>query len=108
MIKKNMYSIITRDLRNLDFVQWDRYTESKEHITLFGWIKREDKHEDFVIITYWPDKNDINYSFSWKTSSKKYSEIISRILNTDHVPCKRIEDDFNIPNVIKLKEMTNR
>lgn len=98
--------IVKEDLEKLDFVQWDRYTESGNNLNLYGWIDREDAYKDFVLVTYeaLPETNE--YRLSAYTSSAKHSLAISEILfkNTNsHADCKRIEDVFDIKNVIKLR-----
>lgn len=91
---------IEKKLILLQFVEWDRYIESKSSITVFGWIKRKDKYKDFIIIEFDTVNYDINV---WNTSSAKFSNIISELIdiNNVHNECKRVQYKFNIKNCIR-------
>jgi len=100
--------IMKEDMEKLSFVNWDRFIVNikEKKIDLYGWIKREDSHEDFVIITY-----EQTFSKKWKTSygtsSKKYDKKIFKLLECEGEEpfvCQRVEDNFNIKNCIKLEK----
>lgn len=89
-------------LAQLSFVQWDRYVGTGNgEVHVYGWIDRPDKYKDFVLVTFYDD------GISFITSSGKYSNMISKLLfgeGDEHVPCKRVEDFYQVPNVIRLKK----
>jgi hypothetical protein len=94
------------DMLNLSFVNWDRYDVNEEQglIGVYGWIPRQDLHEDFVFLQYY-HKGEGLFSLSFATSSEKYTKKIFKILKGvgEHNDCERVEKRFNIPNMIKLK-----
>ncbi|KKN48611.1 hypothetical protein LCGC14_0651100 [marine sediment metagenome] len=95
---------IEKKLMGLPYVNWDRYFDAENNITVFGWINREkDNYKDFVYIEFGKPDYDVS---AWGTSSKEYSEAIHKIVysNEDvkHNDCKRVEHKFNIKNCIKL------
>lgn len=88
---------ITTLLKIFPEVNWDRWSGELEDLTVFGWIKREDTHEDYVELSI---ENGEPISIS--TSSAKYSAKFCERLEFTHSDCKRVENYFNIPNVIRL------
>lgn len=86
-----------KTLQQLRFVQWDRHVGD----AYYGWIKREDLHEDFVIL-FFKDDRKIGYITSSPLHGKKIAKLLN-IESTQIQPCKRIEDEFTIKNVIHLK-----
>ena len=100
-------------LSRLDFVQWDRFTESLEDdqsVQVYGWIKREDQYKDFILLTFYTDDHPLYSGFAFTTSSAKRTHQISAILNgTDseserHNDCIRVEGEFlHLANAIRLK-----
>lgn len=86
-------------LEKLDFVNWDRYFGEGENLVFFGWIKRKDNYKDFVVL-------DFSVLPVWfATSSKEHSKKIGELLeHRSHSDCNRVEDSFDIENMIKLKE----
>lgn len=101
---------IAGKLRACRMVNWDRFTISDwgdvTAISVYGWIGREDSHEDFVLVVFWPEEEDLA---NW-TSSAKYSEEITEILHgdaDDHSPCHRVEDAFNVSNQVTLTEVSD-
>ncbi len=96
---------IEKKLMALPYVNWDRYVDSENHITIFGWIDRKkDNYKDFVYIEFGKPDYKINI---FGTSSKKYSEAIHKVIFPDedieHNDCERVEHKFNIKNCIKLR-----
>jgi hypothetical protein len=80
-------------------VAWDRYTESENGLTLYGWIGREDSHEDFMVILIKLAGRSLHIRFI--TSSARYSKEFSRRSGgTHHIPCKRIEGVFNVRTTV--------
>lgn len=83
-------------------VSWDRYVETGPGMTMFyGWIQREDAHEDFIIL--WFETHVCTQMF---TSSAKYTEEFSERLKFSHSGCKRVEsiswaDRCNCIRIIK-------
>ena len=96
ILTKELHEQIKTDIEKLPFVMWDRLTQSGALITIFGWIDREDFYKDFVCLQYH------GIEFKVTTSSKKYSEEISKLLECSHSDCERVETYFKIPNVIKI------
>lgn len=97
------------DMEKLKFVTWDRFVVNPlgNRIELFGWIKRIDSHEDFVVLTYnLCSEDDVkqNWGMKFCTSSKKYSGQIALLLGCDrnHTDCIRVEDHFTIKNCIRM------
>jgi hypothetical protein len=93
-------------LARLDFVQWDRFTETDDEewntIDIYGWIDRGDQYKDFVVLEY----DVVRDTFFYWTSSSKYSKELNEVAieGMDHKECIRVEDFINLPNVIKLKK----
>jgi hypothetical protein len=93
-------------LRQLDFVEWDRFVEGVweeglKYVSVYGWIDREDEYKDFVEVTFWDDGG------RWfTTSSDEYTYRIHEILfdepPEEHNACKRVEDHFDLRNQIEL------
>lgn len=89
-------------LEMFDFVRWDRYTEREDgnfHRCYYGWIDREDKKKDFLVLVFSKDGR-INYITS---STEKHYEI-NKVLGIYNQPprCKRVEHKWDIKNSIKL------
>ena len=87
--------VIEKVLKDLYFVNWDRYFGDEKCLTFFGWINREDKYKDFVVLDFYGKE------ISFATSSKKFSSEIADILHQEHSECKRVEYFTSIENVIK-------
>lgn len=93
---------ILEQLAKLPFVRWDRFVHAGEYGKHFyGWIEREDSHEDFVFVVFLPT------AMWYTTSSARYSkEISERLLglleNSGHEDCQRIE---NLPGAEKLSNV---
>lgn len=94
-------------LKELDFVEWDRYYPLGEWIGIYGWIEREkDEYKDFVLILVDNSEKDVK---EFHTSSARYSENIDSILfgetdESEHNTCRRVEDKFKIQNMIELQQ----
>ena len=78
-------------------VIWDRWIGSFRYLTVFGWIKRKDGKSDFLVLDIIDGKVE-----RFRTSSAKLSKSFSQRLGFLHEGCKRVEDDFNSVNCIKL------
>ena len=96
---------IAEHLASLDFVAWDRFTIGEwngECVSVYGWIDRPDEHADFILVIFWPEKEELYFT----TSAARYTDVIYHRLiggNPDeHEPCHRVEDAFGVPNSIKL------
>lgn len=96
---------IEKILASLYFVKWDRYVDiifkKQRALSFFGWIDREkDSFKDFVCIEFNLTSNLVYFI---ATSSKKRSKEITEIIGEDkHNDCKRVEDNFEVSNVINL------
>jgi hypothetical protein len=103
-------------MTDLPFVNWDRGTEwiyeGRRCMTVYGWIEREkDDYKDFVLVGVYEEEDSEEASVEFHgTSSKKYSKEIQRRLFPDedieemHNECFRLEDKFDVPNLIRLKD----
>lgn len=87
---------IEETLKKINFANWDRFFTYPNGLSVFGWIDRDDGKKDFVLLEF------MGELMSFATSSKKYTEKIAEILNLQHSDCQRVEDCFDIENVIKL------
>ena len=98
-------------LERVDFVEWDRYTvmnhdNGKQSIDVYGWIDRPDEYKDFVWTRFYPD-DEPDPTLEYTTSSDEYSKELTRIwfgedAVSDHNPCRRVENTFDIDNAIEL------
>jgi len=107
--------LIKKDLVLLPFVQFDRMVECNSkgkyrgYVLIYGWIKREDLHEDYVELRYIKFLGKENrrgfLELQFSTSSAEYTKEINKILFEDnnHIGCQRVEEVFDIENCIKLK-----
>lgn len=109
MREAQMKKDIVEYMNKLPFVRWDRFVFNNEKdmkggVTVYGWIKREDEHADYVEL--WITSK----SFEFMTSSAEYSDQIYKIFNEGksdgHQKCKRVEDFFDVYNSIKLTKPT--
>lgn len=94
---------IASKLRACHFVEWDRFTVGEwggeQAVTIYGWIEREDEHEDFAVVIFWPESETL-YNL---TSSARYTEEFTEVLHGDshgHNQCRRVEDKFNVENAV--------
>lgn len=94
-------------LKELEFVEWDRYYPLGEWIAIYGWIDRKkDSYKDFVLVLMDHSEKEVK---EFHTSSANYSEKIDSILfgsneNSEHNECRRVEDKFKIENMIELQQ----
>jgi len=101
VIKIQHKAWVESTLRELSFVEWDRYYTWKQGVVVYGWIDREqDQYKDFVSIEF-NTRSRIIVRFD--TSSEKYSEKIADILDINHSDCFRVEDKFALENMIELE-----
>lgn len=108
-MRPELKKLMEEDMVKLNFINWDRYYEDGENSAVFGWINREDSHEDFLLLKYVYNSPESKrkrkriYYTDFSTSSAKHSEEIATILEFgSHNDCTRVEETFDIPNVIKL------
>jgi hypothetical protein len=94
---------IARKLRACRFVSWDRFTvhewDGEQSVSVYGWIEREDEHEDFAMVIFWPESESL-YNL---TSSVRYSQKFTEALHGEsdgHSECRRVEDTFNVENAV--------
>lgn len=97
---KSKRKAVEKVLKQFTFVMWDRFVKyGKDHVCFYGWIARQDSHEDFLVVEY----NDGEWW--WITSSAAFDKDIKAIFGeTTGVPCQRIQYHYEINNVIKLKK----
>lgn len=107
---------IETQLAKPEFVTWDRYVvqdnpwfadSNQFNVTVYGWIARDDAHEDFVTVRFHPEHEP--RWFEYTTSSEKYTNEFARVWfdvepaeNDGHAGCRRVEDVFELDNVIEL------
>ena len=80
-------------------VKWDRFSGQPYRFMVFGWIEREDDHEDFVSLLI--ENLEVTQIM---TSSATYSRLFSERVGEQHSDCHRVEDVFKDVNSIKLKK----
>ena len=93
---------VVEALNKLPEVTWDRFAGDGGNVSVFGWIYREDKKADYILVM-------IDYQGPWliSTSSAKYSADFSARLGMDsdgHTECRRVEDHFTGVRCVRLKE----
>lgn len=85
-------------------VNWDRFVSIpsllSKKIIVYGWIKRPDTHEDFLITNINISKRRIDSVMS--SSPNKTFERILVGQSIHSIDCERIEWFLNIPNMIRL------
>lgn len=92
---------IESKLRDLSFVQWDRYYSYGHDIAFYGWIDREkDQYKDFVVVILDNENRSVR---GYHTSSAKYTERIAEILDMSHSECQRVEDKLAIDNMVEVE-----
>lgn len=72
-------------------VNWDRWNgDGETHVSVFGWLAREDGKFDFVLLMF-----DADGPWYFTTSSARYSaEFSGRLGWGGHSDCKRVEHFF--------------
>lgn len=99
---------VEQQLSKLDFVTWDRLVVTNLFgdidFTVYGWIDRDkDNYKDFVVLEFNVPEHTAPPTVNFiSTSSDKYSQKIGELLGTGHTRCSRVEDYFNIENMISL------
>lgn len=102
-------------LSRLDMVEWDRFVVGNQedgwglYISVYGWIEREDDdYKDYVQVEFYPETDRNLMGFT--TSSERWTdEIYRRMFDAepkDHNGCRRVEENFDIPNAIQLQEQS--
>lgn len=87
-------------LKQLDFVDWDRYYDFGPNLAFYGWIDRDqDDYKDFLVVILDHENRLIR---GFHTSSAEHTEEIADILGLNHSPCRRVEDKLEIDNVVEL------
>jgi hypothetical protein len=92
-------------------VEWDRYgiKEDDDSGFIFGWIRRDDKFYDFVLVRFWVDWNQVGQLFcSYDTSSKKYSKEIGLRLGSNlpnYTECRSAREIVQEQNLIKWQKL---
>lgn len=97
-------------LGRLGMVTWDRFTVAEDSdigtfLTVYGWIDRDGDYKDFCVVRFFPDTDENLISYT--TSSDEFTEEIHRrIFGEDaadgHNDCRRVEDRFDVENVVTL------
>lgn len=108
--KRNWISDI---LEAAEVVKWDRFIGpmgrgGEKVIDVYGWIEREDNHEDFVWVRFYLN----TVWFEYTTSSAEYSDYLAKTLHgadedeleDNHISCQRVKNAFNVENAIVLTE----
>lgn len=97
-----MNPIIEEKLEELEFVSWDRLYQWEQGLVVYGWIEREeDSYKDFLVIEF---EKQTGIVVRWDTSSAQFHDIIAQVLDTEAIECERVEDFFNLENMIELGE----
>lgn len=97
---------IAEKLAAVPIVTWDRFIiqhrDGKQVVDVYGWIDREDEYKDFVWVRFHEDG-----AMEYTTSSEEYTEYLTAKWfgkSETHAECRRVEDTFDIPNVVELRE----
>jgi len=91
---------ITKWLNKLPKVNWDRVSQKRGHLYIFGWIDRKDSYKDFFMIDFVRGR-----PVDFCSSDTKYNLEYSRILGVYHQKCWRVEHKFKeVKNAIKSKK----
>lgn len=107
---KEDQSEVEEMLKDLTFVEWDRFVENNDRILVYGWIAREkDSYKDFILLDCYREEPgafmDVTYTTSSALHTNKIGEILFGYKDFSHNDCKRVEEFFaGIPNVIHLKK----
>ena len=109
---RNMH-VLAHMLSRLNFVKWDRFTYDdggeRQWLLAYGWIDRkEGNYKDFIVVDYCPEVREMHLVQTSSPDSEKILIQIDGINNfgkpTPHNRGKRIEDFFQIPNCVRLKD----
>lgn len=108
---RNMH-ILENMLSRLKMVKWDRFTfdaeGERQWVLAYGWIDRPDAHKDFIVVDYWPEVREMHLVQTSSPDSENLMKQIDVINNfgkpSQHNKCRRIEDYFQVPNCIRLKD----
>ncbi|MDE2020477.1 MAG: hypothetical protein KGJ13_09100 [Patescibacteria group bacterium] len=96
--QSDMRSEIQNVLNKFPEVSWDRWAGEFDLCIIFGWIKRDDGRNDFILLKFTDGSPDMI-----ATSSSKYSKEFSARLNFEgHENCKRVERTWPETQCIKL------
>lgn len=98
MSKTKIQSKLESLLRLYPEVKWDRWSGNYYDATIFGWLERDDSYKDYVELSVVDGEPE-----SISTSSARYSAEFSNRLGFTHNDCLRVEDYFDISNVVTLK-----
>jgi len=91
---------IETEIKKLPFVNWDRFVENNCFIEIYGWINREDSHEDFVSLRFFKKNKGLEFISSSAKYDKQINEILGFKINS--IPCQRVENNFKIDNCVRL------
>lgn len=94
---------VKQQLLKAPFVQWDRFHMVGGYaMSVFGWIERDkDAYKDFVVIDLHLHSRQVK---SMTTSSARYSQKLTELYDlAGHTKCQRVEDYYNIPNMVCLE-----
>lgn len=97
--------IIEGVLNRFPEVRWDRAAGGDAGGAAYGWIDREDEHQDFLVVMWEPDA-DGGLLVGMVTSSAEHSRDFNSRLGAapeDHQDCERIEHELpGVTNAIRL------
>ena len=91
-------------LDTLPMVEWDRFIEGDESVTVYGWIERADEYKDYIQIQIAPADEWVSFT----TSSKEHSAEIHGLLFGEDPPnahneCQRVENHFDVEQAVTLE-----
>jgi hypothetical protein len=91
--QKSQILKIAKKFAEISPVVWDRVIEIDGCLTVYGWIARNDRKKDFLLLEIDPMQD---YGFQFWTSSAKYSKVFSEGLGLDHSPCQKFGEYFKM------------
>jgi hypothetical protein len=85
-------------LNHFPEVRWDRFIDTGEQVSVYGWIDRDDGKADFLLMEFVrPEEPEAagTMGVGYTTSSAEYSEVFfERIYHSEadeHFKCQRVE-----------------
>jgi hypothetical protein len=97
---------IADELAAVPFVEWDRFVvedhDGHQCLRIYGWIDRDDEYKDFVVARFWPEQESIGFTTSSDEHSAYLHEEWIGEHPDDHTECRRVENTFDVGNVVEL------
>jgi hypothetical protein len=96
---------IAEILNRIPEARWDRFIDNDDEIVVYGWLEREDRHADFLLIIFGLNAYQAVSWYQAVTSSAALSQsiaerLVGREVKHVHVPCQRVDEHLGdlVPN----------